>query len=196
MTFNTTSFMAGAGTVFAAVVLGFVGGAMITSRSTVEPNRVERVAATASHEASPAPTPEAPRTDAAAGPTTVTTKAPVEPAAASDKPPAPADRVISLSPASSSPQPSAAETAKPMVARDDSEDDAAKTVRNETARNEELRKAAAARAAERRAERRRERRKRDLQAAENAVMQMQREDSPPYGRELYERPRVGFSGND
>jgi hypothetical protein len=47
MAFNTTSFFAGVGTVFAAITLGFAGGAMITTSPKVEPNRLERVAASA-----------------------------------------------------------------------------------------------------------------------------------------------------
>jgi len=36
MTFNTTSFLAGVGTMFAAVALGFAGGAMITTSPKLE----------------------------------------------------------------------------------------------------------------------------------------------------------------
>ena len=47
MAFSTSSFLAGVGTVFAAVTIGFAGGAMIATSPKVEPNRVERVAASA-----------------------------------------------------------------------------------------------------------------------------------------------------
>jgi hypothetical protein len=91
MAFNTTSFFAGVGTAFAAITLGFAGGAMITISPKMEPNRLERVAASA-----PVITPvaaakiEAPATPSVPAAKTETAETTASP-----------DRVISLTPAPS-----------------------------------------------------------------------------------------------
>lgn len=193
MAFNTTSFFAGVGTVFAAVILGFAGGAMITTPPKMEPNRVERVAASSPLVAA--------KTDAPATPSAQT----------SETTPAP-DRVISLPqkpdtsqaalpeppPVAPQPQPVVAPQPQPVMAKDDvaSQVDNAKK-----AREAELKKEADLRKAEqRRAQQRRERRKQqEIQAAANAVRQMQangelrqvsREASQDAG------PRFGFFGDN
>jgi hypothetical protein len=108
MAFSTTSFFAGVGTVFAAITIGFAGGAMITTSPKLEPNRLERVAASA-----PAVTPSAPATRLASIP--VATEAKTE-----TPEPAPAtDRVIATAPAPSA-QPSAPPQPQPVTAKDDS----------------------------------------------------------------------------
>jgi outer membrane biosynthesis protein TonB len=47
MAFSKSSYFAGVGTVFAAITLGFAGGAMLTGSAIQAPNRVERVASSA-----------------------------------------------------------------------------------------------------------------------------------------------------
>jgi len=210
MTFNTTSFFAGVGTVFAAVALGFAGGAMITTAPKVEPNRLERVMATA-----PATTPDASVKTATPDVRPVTAaKAPEEPAGAAvseakndrnemaQSPPAP-DRVISEAPAAASqqavpPQP-APVTANSVVAKADAEPQAESPRK---ARDDQLKREIASRNAERRAERRREGRKRDIDGAEEAVLQMQPDDGPQqtmpqrYDQRYDRSPRFGFFGDD
>ena len=214
MTFNTTSFLAGVGTVFAAVALGFAGGAMITSSPKVEPNRLERVTA-----AAPATTPDASVKTATPAVRPVTAaKAPEEPAAAAasetknDKnemaqSPAAPDRVISEAPAAASqqavpPQP-APIAANPVVAKAAAKDDAEPQAESpKKARDDQLKREIASRNAERRAERRRERRKRDIEGAEDAVLQMQPDDGPQqtmpqrYDQRYDRSPRFGFFGDD
>ena len=43
MAFSNSSFFAGIGTAFAAIAVGFAGGAMITTRAVDQPNRLERI---------------------------------------------------------------------------------------------------------------------------------------------------------
>src|ERR1700742_3606008 len=45
MAFNNSSYFAGIGTAFAAIAIGFAGGAMLTSSAVQAPNRLERVTA-------------------------------------------------------------------------------------------------------------------------------------------------------
>jgi hypothetical protein len=45
MAFNSSSYFVGVGTAFAAIAVGFAGGAMITTSTVQPPNRLERVAA-------------------------------------------------------------------------------------------------------------------------------------------------------
>jgi len=197
MAFNTTSFFAGVGTVFVAVTLGFLGGALITTSPQTELNRVERVAAGAqatSRDASvKAAAPDA-RSVAAAMPSQ-------EPAAAVTTEPAPTapDRVIALAPAPSSPQATApqavapqppADAPLPVLARDESDSQAGVAKK---ARDDEVKKA---KTAARRAERRRERRAREIEAVENSVLQMPRDDRPQEMPRRYDNPRLVFFGNE
>jgi hypothetical protein len=220
MNFSTTSFLAGVGTVFAAVALGFAGGATMNTSPKVEPNRLERVTAA----------PPTTKPDAIAAATTadasvkagmpeirsvVAVKAPEEPVAAAknetkDEMPQSTlvpERVISQTPASASqqavpPQP-APMTAKPVVARDDTE---AQADSAKKARDDQLKRESASRSAERRAERRRERRRRDIEGAEDAVLRVQPDDAPQttpqhYGQRYEQQrndrgPRFGFFGDD
>ena len=57
MAFSGSSYFAGIGTAFAAIVVGFAGGAMVTTRAVQPPNRLERVSAApvAPANADPAP---------------------------------------------------------------------------------------------------------------------------------------------
>jgi len=207
MTFSTTSFLAGVGTVFAAVALGFAGGALITTTPRVEPNRLERVTASPP---SPATTPDAGVKSAVPEiRSVVAAKAPGEPAAApknetkDEMPQSPLvpDQVTLQAPAVAStqavpPQP-APVVAKPVVAKDDTD---AQAEGQKKVRDEQLKKESASRSAERRAERRRERRRRDIEGAENAVLQIQPDDGPTIPQRYEQRndrsPRIGFFGDD
>jgi hypothetical protein len=200
MAFSTTSFFAGVGTVFAAVTIGFAGGAMITTSPKLEPNRLERVAASA-----PAVTPsakaETPATRLAATPLAST---PVATEAKTETPePAPAtDRVIAMAPAPSA-QPSAPPQPQPVTAKDDGAPQigSASKIREGELRREREKDSRMQRT-ERRAEARPQlRKRREIEAAANAVRQMQRDnavqevsqrdDSPRDGS-----PRLGFFGNE
>jgi len=170
---------------FAAVALGFAGGAMITTSPKVEQNRVERVAAAA------APVATA-RTDATAPPA-------VTPAKAEETEPTPVpDRVIAMTPAATAqptPTPGAQPPAppRPVMARDDtpSQMDSGKK-----AREGEMRKEAELKRAERRAERRERRRRQNIEAAANAVRQIQRDGDMQQVSQRDDTPRFGFFGND
>jgi hypothetical protein len=188
MTFNTTSFLAGVGTMFAAVALGFAGGAMLTTSPKVEQNRLERVAASAPVASQGA----AAKSEAMAVPVIPATKPEVTATA-----PAP-DRVIAMTPAASAqttPAPSAQPSASPQPAlvRDDaaSQMDSAKKVREG-----ELRKEVELKKAERRAERRERRNRRDIEAAANAVRQIQRDGGIQEVSQREDSPRLGFFGNN
>jgi hypothetical protein len=195
MAFNMTSFFAGVGTVFAAIVVGFAGGAMLTTTSTrVEPNKLERAAAS-----TPAPppavtakaqTPEVPSTSIATAPE-------AQPAApsndAAESPPA-SDRVASPKPAAISQEAVPSQPA-PVMARNDatSQPDAVKKAQDgevKKAQDGEPSNEAAPKKPERRAERHRERRRhQDVESAANAVRQIQRDDEVrQFPRNDEERP--------
>jgi hypothetical protein len=82
MAFSPSSFFAGVGTVFAAITIGFAGGAMLAPSPKSEPNRVERVAANA-----PVVTPVAPPKSEtpASPPAPATSVNTTEPAPAADR---------------------------------------------------------------------------------------------------------------
>jgi hypothetical protein len=186
--------------VFAAVVVGFAGGAMITTSSKVDPpNRLERVTAGTSAAQVPATEtkPAVPITPAAAAAAAPPPAAPAVEArndAAQASPPP--DRVVSLTP---TPQP--AETPKPVVAPQQSpaaasDDAASKSDTVQKARESEARKEAAVKRAERRAEWRERRKRQDLESAANAVRQMRRDDGPVEVIQRDDTPRSGFFGDD
>jgi len=174
MAFSTTSFFAGVGTAFVAITLGFAGGAMITASPKVEPNRVERVAANA-----PIVTP-------AVVAKSETSASPSVPAARADVPETPpaTDRVIALTQPQNSEQNVAFQPRPPIT----KEDAAARVDDVKKVREGELRRD--------RAEARRERRKRqEIQAAANAVRQLQRDGRLQEVSEREDTPRLGFFGN-
>jgi hypothetical protein len=173
MAFSTTSFFAGVGAVAAAIVVGFAGGTMMTSTTrVVEPNKLERAAAS-----TPVPSPAViAKAQTPEVPSTATATAPeAQPVVAkNDAPeslPAP-DRSVSLTPAPAS-QPAPSQPAPVMAERDAaSQADAVKK-----AQDGEPSREAAPKKPERRAERHRERRRyQDVDSAANAVRQMQRDD--------------------
>ena len=112
MTFSTSSFLAGVGTVFAAVTIGFAGGAMITTSPKMEQNRVERVAShTPPAENAPVPTP-APVAAKAETPANSPAPTTAEPTQTS---PARTERVIAITPASAAPQSVATQASAPSA---------------------------------------------------------------------------------
>jgi type IV secretory pathway VirB10-like protein len=195
MAFNTTSFYAGVGTMFAAVTIGFAGGAMLTSSPKMEPNRLERVAAN-----TPATIPAAAKaeTPVVASVSNVKAETPaVSPVLAKNETPetpAAPDRVVSTTPASPAqvvpPQP------QPVVAKEVSREDLAAQIDNaKKIREGELRKQAEFRESERRVEQRR-RKRQEIDAAVSAVRRMQRDGVLQEASQQDDSPRFGFFGRD
>jgi outer membrane biosynthesis protein TonB len=202
--FSTTSFLAGVGTVFAAVTIGFAGGALITTSPKTELNRVERAASqTPPAQNTPVPPPapivaraETPASPPAPATTTLTETSPAPdrviamtpapaPQSAATQTPAPSTQPTAgtqqAPPAQASPSPA---RAQPVTARDDRDDNASQTDsrkvhEGELRKEKEFRwQRAERRAADgRNAEARYgERRKRqEIEAAANAVRQMRRD---------------------
>jgi hypothetical protein len=193
MAFSTTSFFAGVGTVFAAVAIGFAGGAMITTAPKMEPNRLERVAA-GNLSNTPVTVAAAAKTDTAAVPSVPAVKTettPVSPVLAKNETPetpAAPDRVVSMTPSQQivPPQP------QPVVAR---EDFAAQIDNAKRIREGELRKQAELRGSERRTEQRR-RKRQEIDAAVTAVKRMQRDGVLQAASQQDDGPRLGFFGQD
>jgi hypothetical protein len=195
MAFSSTSFYAGVGTVIAAVTIGFAGGAVFTTSPKMEPNRLERLAAS---------TPPAVAAKAETPPVPSVTPVPQTIVAKNETAEMPApDRSIATTPIAVS-QPVAPAPLQPVVAREEvpSQIDNAKKVREG-----ELRKQAEFRESERRADARRERKKREeIDAAVTAVKQMKRDgvlqeatqqdDTPRPGLFGDQTPRAGFFGRD
>jgi hypothetical protein len=207
MTFSTTSFFAGVGTVFAAVMIGFAGGALITSSPKMEPNRLERVAA--GNQVIPAAAAKVAETPAVPSVPVMKAEAVTVPAT---KPEAPApavvakneapetsgpDRVVAMTPATAA-QPAVPVQAQPVVAKEP-RDDATSQIDNAKIRESELKKQAAdSRESERRTEQRRERsrKRQEIEAAANAVRRMQRDGAIQEVTQQDDGPRLGFFGHD
>src|ERR1700683_4372931 len=67
MAFSSSSYFVGVGTAFAAIAIGFAGGAMITTSTVQPPNRLERVAAGTAAPPSSAPSNATPTSTASSG---------------------------------------------------------------------------------------------------------------------------------
>jgi ribonuclease E len=192
MTFSKSSFFAGVGSVFAAIVIGFAGGAMITGGAGVQPpNRVERVAAGETLQKS-AGQPAAVANTPAPEPAMATAPVPAsdpQPVAQRPAPAAPATASNEAAPASKTQRPP---PPLPVVAKGD---DA--PPRNDQANDRavELKKAAERKRAEERkfAERRK---RQDIEQAANAIRQMKRDGVIDQVVQREEAPRFGFFGND
>jgi hypothetical protein len=124
MAFSNSSYFAGVGTAFAAIALGFAGGAMITTSAVQPPNRLERVASNAAHPSS-APSSATPASSAASSP--LPQQASVTPPAAQEPP----QSVAAVPHADSSPvqQP---QPATPVAAKIDAKTVDAKTLDTKT----------------------------------------------------------------
>jgi hypothetical protein len=199
MTFSKSSYFAGVGSVFAAIALGFAGGAMITGGTAVQPpNRVERVAAgEALQKSSGQPAAASDPQPVAQQPAPATASSEAAPAPNIQWPPstpavmAKGDEAASANTRQSPPAPA-------TTARSDD----ALPVRNDQAgdRTAEWKKAAERKRVEERkfAERRK---RQDIEQAANAVRQMKRDGviDPVVQRDeapRFEAPRFGFFGND
>jgi hypothetical protein len=180
MAFSTTSFFAGVGTVFAAVMIGFAGGSMITTSPKIEPNRLERVAA------------RAPVVAAVAAANAETPAVPPVPAAKTEGAAAP-DRVIAMTPAPGSQQTVQAQPTRvkePVMAKEEVVSQIGNT---KNATYGELRSERAARRAERRLERIN---RREIEAAAKAVRRMQRDGGLQEVSQRQNTQRFGFFGDD
>jgi hypothetical protein len=210
MAFNTTSYLAGVGSVVAALTIGFSSGFFFAApKQNDPPNRLQRVASTAplanpvSAPAVPAPTQEIPRQDiAAAAPTTSAAAAPpAAPASTSDPvavAPPPSAAASVAPPAQATPQAGASEP--PAVVAKSPEPIPSAAERERVAQingeriAEKIRAAEASRAAERkRIEARklaeRQRRQREVQEAAIAVKRMLRDRDV---EQVADRDDVGF----
>jgi hypothetical protein len=118
MAFNSSSYFVGVGTAFAAIAIGFAGGAMITTSTVQPPNRLERVAAGTAAPPSSAPSNATPASTTLPGQASqqasVTTPAPQPQAAAT----APAPAVASSAPAADSAPVQQPQPATPAVKTD------------------------------------------------------------------------------
>jgi type IV secretory pathway VirB10-like protein len=204
MAFSNSSYFAGVGTAFAAIAIGFAGGAMITNSAVQAPNRLERVTSGA----------PLPASAAVAEPTNVTTpRSPEQTASTADPQPVPQPQPASPTVAQSdaatpnAPQPTPVASSPPkgedttVNARQ-----APSTTPPVTAKSEDASGARNERASARSGESRREiyrkrtddrkfterRRRQDIDEAANAVRQMQREDIID---QVVERDEVPRSNN-
>ena len=215
MAFNTTSYLAGVGSVVAALTIGFSSGFFFAAPTQNDPpNRLQRVASTAplagpvsAPAAAPAPKQEIPKQDiATAAPTesaatTASTPAPVAVApppstAASIAAPAPVTQQTappeptSVVAKSSEPAPSAGE--RERAAQINAEKTAEKVRAAEASRAAEKKRIAARKLAER------QRRQREVQEAAIAVKRMLRDRDVQQVADRdeggFDTPRFGFFG--
>ena len=186
MPFSTKSYLAGVGTVVAALTIGFSGGFFLApSTEHVEQNRLQRVTATAPVATAPAAvTPKL----AEARPIEL-----VAPAAPATQQPARAETSPVMARAVDPvPAPIVARPAEPVRAASD--DTAAKTEVNTYKMRAAEAKAERQRAREdRRAERRKQR---EIAQAAFAVRRMLRDRNPQQVADRTESPRLGFFGQD
>ena len=179
MPFSTKSYLAGVGTVVAALTIGFSGGFFLApSTEHVEQNRLQRVTSTAS--AAITPLAEARPIELVAAPAPATQQ------------PARTETIPVMARAvDPAPAPIAARTADP--ARAASDDAAAKpeiTYKMQAAEAKAERKRARE---ERRAERRKQR---EIELAAFAVKRMARDRDPQQVADRTQSPRFGFFGED
>jgi len=181
MPFSTKSYLAGVGTVVAALTIGFSGGFFLApSVEHVEQNRLQRVISTAPIAITPKPA-EARSIElvAAAAPATK------QPARAETSP-------VMARAVDPVPAPIVARPAEPVRAASD--DTAAKTEVNTYKMRAAEAKAERKRARE---ERRAERRKqREIELAAFAVKRMARDRDPQQVADRTQSPRFGFFGED
>lgn len=214
MAFNTTSYLAGVGTVVAALTIGFSSGFFFAAPTQNEPpNRLQRVASSAplaNQAATPAPsapTQEIPKQDVAAAgavPTAAAAPAPVasSPPAAVAAPtpvasvsPAPSQQAVSPEPApvvATAPEPAPAAAAQERIAQINA-DKAAERIRAvEASRAAERKRVEARKLADR------QRKQREVQEAATAVKRMLRDRDVQQVADTdgpgFDTPRLGFFG--
>lgn len=192
MAFSNSSYFAGVGTVFAAVTLGFAVGAMITSGGVQPPNRLERVAWSATLPASNVHPADAQKAAPGEPPAAVPTEAADDPRPVVQQPPPP-PAILVKSEAAATPMAQQPSPAPAIVAR--SED--AATARNERAsiRSSELKRETYRKREEERKFAERKKRQ-DIEDAANAVRQMRRDGVIGEVVERDPPPRFGLFGND
>jgi hypothetical protein len=196
MSFSTSSYLAGVGSVVVAVAVGFSGGFfMAKPPEYVEPNRLQRVTSSASISNPAPPTTPVVAAPSAADPKPVTTEVNVavqQPTA----PPHPIEAIPVVAKASGAEQaPALAKAAEPVRADVTSNRDA------QPAASAESLRAAEAKAAERKrsdARKLAERRKqREIEQAVIAVRRITRDDRDRQQvADGFETPRFGFFGRD
>ena len=201
MNFSTTSYLAGVGSVVAALTVGFSGGFFLAAPPAyVEQNRLQRVTANA------APSNPAPQTAATANPAPQAVPSAKPEITEANAAAAPA-RVIEQ-PARPEPTQVMAKTAEPEAAPviakapDTRLPDPARTVAvqerdAQTSANAERLRAAEARNERKQAEARRfaeRRRQRDIERATIAVRRITRDSDPQQVADGFEAPRFGFFG--
>ena len=186
MSFSTTSYLAGVGSVIAALAIGFSGGFFIAKPTPyAEQNRLQRVTSSAPI-ASPAPQTAAPAVTEARVISTESTPLAVQPT-----PP----ETIPVIAKAAEPEPA------PMITKSEPVHAAAEQERDaQSSLNAEKLRAADAKAAERKrievrklAERRKQR---EIEAAAAAVKRMLRDRDPQQVADGVETPRFGFFGQD
>ena len=210
MSFNTTSYLAGVGTVVAALTIGFSGGFFLANPTqNTEQNRLQRVTSSAPI-SSPAPqaatTPKPEITEANATPAPIqaaqqpavqVTQTPsrvepiavvaksVEPAPAPIMTPAP---VMAKAPEASLPEPVGAAPEQERAASANAEKLRAAEAKAE-AKAAERKRAEARKLAERR-------KQKEIETATVAVKRMLRDREPQQVADGFESPRFGFFGQD
>lgn len=188
MPFNTKSYLAGVGTVVAALTIGFSGGFFLAPTAEhVEQNRLQRVTSSA-----PISNPAPQAAIMAKAEVTEATQIPLAPAP-SPQQPAPSETVPVMAKAiEPAPAPVVAKAAEPV--RSASEESVAKpeinTDRMRAAEaNAERKRARDQRSAERR-------KQREIELATVAVRRMLSDRDPQQVADRTESPRFGFFGQD
>lgn len=178
MPFSTKSYLAGIGTVVAAVTIGFSGGFLLApSTGHVEQNRLQRVTS-AAPVSNPAP------------PAAVTPKLEITEANPAPKPaiePSPRMIPVMAKAVEPTPAPVAPKASDPV--RGTFEQDRAAQSNSERMRAAEERKRKEKRLAERR-------KQREIELATAAVKRMLRDHNPQQVADRTDSPRFGFFGED
>jgi hypothetical protein len=195
MSFSTRSYLAGVGSVIAALTVGFSGGLfMAVPTQYAEQNRLQRVMSSAPI-ASPAPqTAVAPTPPIAAAPKpeTIEAKATSQPAPAIQQPARPEPIPVMAKAVEAAP--AMAKAPEPVRAIREQERGAQPNVEAEKIRAPEARAAERKRAeAKKFAERRKQR---EIELAADTVKRMLRDRNPQQVADGIETPRFGFFGED
>ncbi len=181
MPFSTQSYMAGVGTVIAAITIGFSGGFFLAPNDRVEQNRLQRVTSSAPI-SNPAPQ------------TAVTPKLDVAEANAAPAPAIqPPARMIPVMAKAVEPPPSPAAPKAAEPVRGAFEQDRATQPNSERMRAAEARAERKLAREQRRAERRKQR---EIELASVGIRRMLRDRDPQQVADRTESPRFGFFGED
>jgi hypothetical protein len=195
MSFNTTSYLAGVGSVVAALTIGFSGGFFIaTPTQQPEQNRLQKVMASAPV-SSPMPQTAAvpePQTNAAPKAEIAQANTSSGPNAVIQQPARP--EAIPIMAKAAEPEPAVAKAPEPVRPVAQPESGAQQTADAERIRAEEAKAAKRKRTEARKlAERKKQR---EIESATLAVKRMLRDRDPQQVAEGTETPRFGFFGQD